>query len=209
MRCRAADYEGQQDKAIALLKQAVAIDSDFAMASRALGGCAANVGQRDSYRGIHRRDQASGPPHRARAVLHSGRLLPHRHSDFARAAPAYEALLEQHPNEREALNNLALTYNVLGRPLQAESLYQRSIGLDSLYMPAHFNLIVLQLALKRWTEAEASYARATRQLPDMAWIRPPGVWLAEQKGDSPWPRPEPVRSTRDSDPTRLARLRAP
>ena len=72
---------------------------------------------------------------------------------------------------------------MLGRRPQAESLYQRSIALDSLYMPAHFNLIALQLVLKRGTEAEASYARAIRQLPGVPWILPLGVWLAEQKGD--------------------------
>ena len=90
---------------------------------------------------------------------------------------------------------------MLGQRLKAESLYQRSITLDSLYMPAHFNLIALQLGLKRWPEAEASYARAIRQLPGMPWIRTLGVYLAEQKADYATAEFEPVRSIRSSAPT--------
>jgi serine/threonine-protein kinase len=181
---RAADYEGQQEQAIAVLKQAIAFDSDFAMAYRSLGNYAANVGQMDlvtqAFSAAMRREDRLTERER---YLTLGDFYLVAMSDAAKAAPAYEALLRRYPNERHALNNLALTYNMLGQRLKAESLYQRSIAIDSLYMPAHFNLVALQLALKRWPEAEASYARAIRQLPGMPWMQTLGVYLAEQKPD--------------------------
>jgi tetratricopeptide (TPR) repeat protein len=104
-------------------------------------------------------------------------------SEPAKAAAAYEALLERYPEEREALNNLAILYGSLGQRQKAASLLQRAIAIDSLYMPAHVNLILLQIAMKQWPQAQATYERATRQLPSVARIWAVGIWLAEQRGD--------------------------
>jgi serine/threonine-protein kinase len=181
---RAADYEGNEEKAVALLKQVVAMDSGFAMAYRSLGMYAANVGSLDLVvqafsAAIKRLDRLT---ERERYFTLGDYYLIVA-LDLPKAAEAYEALLAQHPDERDALNNLALTYGASGKRQKAESLYQRTIVVDSLYMPAHYNLIMLQGQLKRWSAAESSYVRALRQLPGVGIVRAAGISIAEMRGD--------------------------
>jgi TolB-like protein len=108
---RAGDHEGDQPKAIALLEEAVELDTGFAMAYRALGMYAMNVGQMDRVMraysaAIARSDRLT--ERERQATLGDYHAIVTR--ELPKAAAAYEALLEDHPYEREALNNLALVY---------------------------------------------------------------------------------------------------
>jgi tetratricopeptide (TPR) repeat protein len=181
---RAGDHEGDQPKAIALLEEAVELDTGFAMAYRALGMYAMNVGQMDRVMraysaAIARSDRLT--ERERQATLGDYHAIVTR--ELPKAAAAYEALLEDHPYEREALNNLALVYWGLAQRQRAESLFMRAVAADSSYQQAHNNLILLQVELRRWAGAESSYGRAIRQLPGVPDIRFAGVVLAERRGD--------------------------
>ena len=87
--------------------------------------------------------------------------------DLPRAATAYEAILEDYPNDREALNNLGNVYFGLRRLSQAESLYHRALAVDSLYVSGYNNLMLTQITLKKWDQAQTTYEQAIRQLPNV------------------------------------------
>ena len=85
--------------------------------------------------------------------------------DFQRAATAYEAILEDYPNDREALNNLGNIYWGLRRLAQAESLYQRTLAVDTLYVSGYNNLMLIQIGLKKWNQGETMYEQAIPPTP--------------------------------------------
>jgi len=104
-------------------------------------------------------------------------------AEFPKAVTAYRAVLEDHPDDREALNNLGIAYSSLHQNQRAESLYQRAIAVDSSYLAPYNNLMLVQIALKRLPEAEATYERARRQLPDLPLVWHDGIAIANQQGD--------------------------
>jgi predicted Zn-dependent protease len=124
-----ANNLGDELRALALLEEALAEDSTFAMAHRKLGILLLNT--------------ALDPPRRDSAFTHAYELrerLTDRERWLAEAAylayveedaPAstdrYESLLEAYPTDRVALNNLAIAYRELGRDEEASELYRRSI----------------------------------------------------------------------------------
>jgi serine/threonine-protein kinase len=181
---RAGDHEGNYEKAIAYLEDAVALDTGFAMAYRTLGMYAFNVGRLDrvleGYGAAMRRLDRLTDRERNFTL---GDYYIAVNPDLSRSATAYEAILEDYPNDREALNNLGIVYWALGRWSQAESLYQRAVAVDSFYVAGHGNLILLQIALKNWDQAQTRYAQAIRQLPNVPGLRELGIRLAERSGD--------------------------
>jgi serine/threonine-protein kinase len=181
---RAGDHEGDWDKALTLLGRAIALDSGFAMAYRTLGMYAANLGKPDRVAegydaAMQRLDRLTERERNFTLGDHHLIVEP----DLHKAAAAYEAILEDHPDEREALNNLGNVYAGLGQFTRAESVYRRAIAVDSSYVSAYNNLILVQIALKAWQRAQATFESATRQLPELAWVIEMGIKLAEQSGD--------------------------
>ena len=181
---RAGDHEGDFEKAIAHLEDAVALDTGFAMAYRTIGMYAFNIGRLDrAFEGygaaMQRLDRMTD---RERHFTLGDYYLVVR-PDLPRAATAYGAILEDYPNDREALTHLAHVYWGLRRLSQAESLYQRALAVDSLYVSGYNNLMVLQITLKKWDQAQTTYEQAIRQLPNVPPLRELGIRLAERSGD--------------------------
>jgi serine/threonine-protein kinase len=181
---RAGDHEGDYKNAIADLEEAVALDTGFAMAYRRLGMYAFNIGKLDQgsegyNAAMQRLDRLTD---RERHFTLGDYYLAVK-PDLPRAATAYEAILEDYPNDREALNHLGHVYVGLGRLSQAQSLYQRAVAIDSLYVSGYNNLIVTQITLKNWDQAQTTYEHAIRQLPDVPGLRELGIRLAERSGD--------------------------
>jgi tetratricopeptide (TPR) repeat protein len=177
------DRQYEFDKAIALLREAIAMDSGFAMAYRTMAIYQWNMGDLsgalESFAGaLHRRDRLT---ERDRYLT----LGDYHHARFdpPEAIAAYEELLVNHPEDREALNNLANLYAWLRRYQEAESLFERAVGSDSFFIVAHTNLIMTQLHLRKWPEAWASFARASRLIPHQAQIEIFGVALAGRSRD--------------------------
>jgi serine/threonine-protein kinase len=181
---RAGDHEGDSEKAITHLEQAVALDTGFAMAYRTLGMHAFNTGKLDLvFKGysaaMQRLDRLSDRERQFTLGDYYAFVKP----DLPRATTAYEAVLEDYPNDREALNNLGNVYWGLGRLSQAESLYHRALAVDSLYVQGYSNLMLIQITLKKWDQAQTTYEQAIRRLPSVPYHRVVGIKLAEQSGD--------------------------
>ena len=129
---RARDGAGL-DRAIRLLEQAVAQDSNFAMAWRRLGLYATNPwhgplvlakGESAIRRAYALRDRL---PELERLFVEAS-VATTIDLDLERAATAYLSILEKHPNQASALNNLGVTYNSLGRGPAALDVYRRAIA---------------------------------------------------------------------------------
>ena len=181
---RAGDHEGDFKKAVTHLEQAVALDTGFAMAYRTLGMYSANGGDPErvfeGYAAAMQRLDRLTDRERQFTLGDYYHLIK---SDLPRAATAYEALVENYPNDREALINLGVMYWGLRRLSEAESLFQRALAIDSSYMQAYHGLMQSQITLKKWDQAQTTYEQAIRHLPNVPYFRLDGIQLAERSGD--------------------------
>ena len=181
---RAGDHEGDFEKAVTHLEEAVALDTGFAMAYRTLGMYAWNLGKLDRvFEGygaaMQRLDRLTDRERHFTLGDYYYLVKP----DLPRAATAFEAILKDYPNDREALNNLGNVYWDLGRSSQGDSLYQSAVAVDSLYVSGYHNLMLSQITLKKWDQAQTTYEQAIRQLPNVPVLRVDGIQLAERSGD--------------------------
>ena len=118
-----ANAEGDTERSIALLREAIALDTGFAMAYRRLGVLIGNSGGRRS-------EQVDAL---SRAYAHRDRLTDRERyltlgtyhmqvsGDRERAAASYRSLLDEHPNDVVALNNLSIILSESGNFAQAEA----------------------------------------------------------------------------------------
>ena len=181
---RAGDHEANFEKAVTHLEEAVALDTGFAMAYRTLGMHSANLGKLDRmFEGyeaaMQRLDRLTDRERHFTLGDYYFVVKP----DLPRAATAYEAILEDYPNEREALIGLGNVYWALRRLSPAESLYQRALAVDSSYFQGYNGLMLLQITLKQWDQAQTTYEQAIRHLPNVPYLRELGIRLAERSGD--------------------------
>jgi tetratricopeptide (TPR) repeat protein len=133
---QATDMSNRNDyrRAVALLKEAVALDSTFAMAWRRMGAFMATNQQLAG----EMRDEGVAAVRRAYALRDR---LSHRErghvealhwwvagNDPERAVTSYLALLQEYPDDVAALNNVAVTYGFLGRFAERDDAYRRAIA---------------------------------------------------------------------------------
>ena len=209
---RAGDGDGDFARGVALLEEAVALDTAFATAYRTLGGLYSNLGER-------KREVAA----LTKAYEHRGRLselerahtVAHYHlavtGELHRAAAAYRAALERHPDDSVAINNLGAMSLDMHQPAVAESIFR---GIDTVHACAssclpggHLNLTTALVALGRRPEAERVYARGLSQIPGsriMQWF---GIHFASSAGeyDSAAARALAMKQLYTSDPLDRAR----
>ncbi|MBW8839126.1 MAG: hypothetical protein JF602_04620, partial [Gemmatimonadetes bacterium] len=159
----AGDHEGDFNKAKSLLLQAIELDSGFAMAH--------------SLMALYSGDMAIIFSEYERALAKPDRLTERERllalanfyamtTAFEPSAVTYRTLLENYPNDREALNNLGNTYNFLGEYAKAEPVLHRTIALDSSFWQAYTNLLRAQLGLGKAAEASATGAMIEKRFPD-------------------------------------------
>jgi tetratricopeptide (TPR) repeat protein/tRNA A-37 threonylcarbamoyl transferase component Bud32 len=166
---RANDVEIDYAKAVRLLREAVTIDSSFAMAWRKLGLSLSNA----------RRPRAQVDSALERAYAHRNRLTeierylvtaayyangPGR--DRARAIAAYEAILAA--GDSGPLNNLALRYSSRRDFARAESLYRRARAMNRNFPLATSNLIGALVNEGKIDEAWKLNEDALREFPASA-----------------------------------------
>jgi tetratricopeptide (TPR) repeat protein len=130
---RVGDWERDFGRGIPLLEEAVALDTSFATAWRVLGGYLLAVGERERgveafNKAIQYRDRLTDQERDHTLALYYGEVT----FELDKAAAAYRAALDRHPNDGMALNNLPGIYNTLGQPARAETLYRRLIMNDTL-----------------------------------------------------------------------------
>ena len=168
--------EGLNDnaRAIALLDEAVAADSGFAMAWRKLGSMLANAGERttDAQTSLRRawnlRDRVT---FRERKLIEGAYWIDVA-GNVDSAAAALESLLREYPDDSRAVNNLGVIYVVSGAPAKAEEMYARATALEPENVTSARNLWIVRLRLGEFDSASTAWARVRERVP-------PGLVLDE------------------------------
>jgi eukaryotic-like serine/threonine-protein kinase len=182
---RLMEAEGDSPRAIGLLEEAIAADPEFAMAHRRLGVVLSNRGE-DPARIRAAAQRAYDLRHRLTeveryhtiAVYHS--YVTH---DRDRALQAYRNLLDIHPYDATALNNLGITYSNRGDYERAAEAYSRAIAVDSFNAFPATNIVPTLYNLGRIDEARAAYDRAARRFPAHPLVARAPAQFASAEGD--------------------------
>jgi tetratricopeptide (TPR) repeat protein len=181
----AGDAGGDYVNAVALLKEAVALDTGFATAYRTLGGFQAFLGNR-----------TEAVAAMTKAIRHDDRLTEierehtrgHYHvgvtGQLDQAIAAYRAALEFNPDDSLASHNLGMVYYLMHQPERAESIFRAEIDTLHPWSPGfHFTLTLALVALGRRAEAEQVYAQVARLFPGNRAVAEWGIILAASRGD--------------------------
>jgi tetratricopeptide (TPR) repeat protein/tRNA A-37 threonylcarbamoyl transferase component Bud32 len=160
--------EGGFDKGVALLEEALAIDSGFAMAYRKLAVELGNRGldpermRAAIQKAYDNRDRLSESE---RQLTLAGYYSYGPNPDGQKVLAAYEDLLVRDPNNTTALNNASVWLQEVRQYARAESLATRAVQLEPTAFVFFSNQFASLLELGRLSEAEASYGEAARRLP--------------------------------------------
>jgi DNA-binding SARP family transcriptional activator len=169
---RALDMEGAQVKGRALLEEAVALDSTFAMAHRRLGIELSERGGNEARvrdlmtRAYNYRMRLTDPERYAVEAAYYSYAAPDEDKAFA----AYTAALEADPSYDIPLTNLASIALRHRQWARAESLSRRLIDIQTVTVQGHANLIEAQTYLGKLEAAAATLAHFAATSP-----RNPGV----------------------------------
>jgi eukaryotic-like serine/threonine-protein kinase len=153
---RAVDMERDFSTGIALLEDALAQDSTFAMAWRKLGVALMNGGYPEQRwqdalsRAYAHRDRLTD----RERYMTQGTYYSHAADDPDRATASYRALLDLYPRETGALNNLAVILGSRGDRAGAAELYERALAVDPSMSIYHSNLLVQLVGLGQWERAQ-------------------------------------------------------
>jgi eukaryotic-like serine/threonine-protein kinase len=171
---RFVDVEGNSIRGAELLREAVAIDTTFAMAYRKLGVALSNSGRptaevdsalANAFRYRHRLSE------RERLITEATyyHLGPGR--DREKALRAYESVLAIDPLERVALNNAARLFSGRRQEARAESLYKRAIDAGFASSQAYGNLIPVLFNQGKVEEARATISELQRRYPNVVAVQ--------------------------------------
>jgi eukaryotic-like serine/threonine-protein kinase len=197
--------EGDEGKGIALLEEAIAIDSTFAMAHRRLG---VSLGNRGASR--TRQVEALRRAYEHRSRLTAGERLTtiatyhHRVTgDLPRAITAYRTLLDLDPGRPGALAGLSFLYLLLRQPEQAVEFAELAIAADPTSSTPYFHHAAALFDAGRPGDAEAALVRLQRRFPDH-WLAPfaqVAMQAARGEYDLAQQTAVRVRADRVADPT--------
>lgn len=167
MYARGVEYgrRGEQESAIPLLEQAVALDTAFATAYRALSIYHGNLG-----------NVAAGQRYVGRAYAHIDRLAAREHYlvgalyhaylyRLDSAAYYYELEIERDPGSFVAVNNLGDNYERMGRYEAAAPLYRRAVELERDRASVWVNLASIARTLADTARADSAEAFLAAQYP--------------------------------------------
>jgi eukaryotic-like serine/threonine-protein kinase len=164
---RAMDLARDYDRAIPLLKEAIAEDSAFAMAWRKLAvsyyntfAGRSNVAHATS-RAYELRDRLT---ERERYHMIAFHALTVR-TDVNAAVNAYRSLLELYPTDHAALNNIALAYGRIQENELAAEYYRRALASDSSTAATWTNLAMVEYKLGKRDEARRLLDETARRFP--------------------------------------------
>ncbi len=170
----------------AMLYEAVALDSTFAMAWRRIAASYAAEGsgraaQMAAIENAYRfRDRLSD---NERLTTEAGYHSYGPNPDIDRTIAAYEALLDRDSTSSPALNNGALRYMTKGDYERAEGLLRRAVALPEPFGGSFGNLIQAQVMLGKYAAAESTAAAYRTILPSSAghWVS--DAYIAIARGD--------------------------
>ena len=164
---RAADAARNED-AIALLEEALRIDSTFAMAWRKLGVMLGNsrlnrTREVDAVRRAYELRDRLPERERLNTIAYYYTAV---EVDPNRAISAYEQLLARWPDDVTSLNNVATQYFIKRRFGDAERVARRGLDVSPNTGVLWFNLIDAQTAQGHFPSADSSLARWAQVAPD-------------------------------------------
>jgi eukaryotic-like serine/threonine-protein kinase len=181
---RAAVVEGDFEKLVALLEEAVALDSGFAMAYRSLGiarfysGEAARAVQAISKAYEHRDRLPERERYHTTASYYWEVTV-----ELDKAVATCRKLLETYPDDAEALNTLGHLYFVLRQYAAVDAVLRRAVALPSPAFNSYVNLMRAQVALGKRREAQLTLDQMGQRFPDNGWVQFNAVELAASGGD--------------------------
>jgi DNA-binding SARP family transcriptional activator len=175
-----ANAAREYSRAVALLEEAIALDSNFGMAYRqwvlsinnsrssriGIGGEQSNQGVRMrlmSERAYQHRDRL---PERERLLMES--LHYSLVADRAKRRAADEKLLEKYPRAAGAANAIALALMGQWEFARAESVFTTLIAGDTSVSFPYGNIVSAQIAQGKLADARRSIERLVRRFPDMS-----------------------------------------
>ncbi|HJU73299.1 MAG TPA: protein kinase, partial [Gemmatimonadaceae bacterium] len=183
---RQADELGESERGLALLEEAVKLDTGFAMAWRKIAAVVGNQGnnrqrQMDAAaRAFQHRDQLSQAERLLTEAYYYGNGPA---PDRARALAAYETLLETDPKNATALNNSGVMYLLTRQYDKAADRFRRSLDEKRPGGTSFINLLLTQLHLGQVAAAESTLQQYHERLPNHEWLWE-GEWLVRWgKGD--------------------------
>jgi tetratricopeptide (TPR) repeat protein len=153
---------GDQVQSAELLREAIALDTTFAMAYRrlALSRVISGAERSDALEQAYRLRERLSERERSYVL---GTYYSMR-EDREQAIATYRGLLDTYPDDVTALTNLAYEYLDQRSYARAEPLYRRVVELDSL-SGLYGNLIIAQVALGRLDDARSTTARFREKVP--------------------------------------------
>jgi tetratricopeptide (TPR) repeat protein/TolB-like protein len=182
---RAVEHMDRGDPvpSIPLLRQAVALDTAFASAHRALAVNYGNAGNAaDAMASIDRAYR-----HRERLLdrerFLTGAMYHARRARLDSAAYYYQFAVELDPNDDAAVNNLGDIYERMGRYDDAEPLYLRTVEVNPSNATGYFNLANAQRTLGRHEAADSTLAVMHERFPETLWTVGTAIWNAYDADD--------------------------
>jgi tetratricopeptide (TPR) repeat protein len=158
--------QGKLGEAVPLLRRAVQLRPDFAVAHVNLGSALKDQGKLDEAVACYRR-ALQLKPHVAEAHNNLGVALRDQ-GKIDEALACYRRALELKPDYAEAHNNLGNALRDQGKLDEALARYRRALELKPEYAEPHSNLGNLLKDQRKLDEALACYRRALELKPDFA-----------------------------------------
>jgi tetratricopeptide (TPR) repeat protein len=149
----------QGERVIDLLRQAVTIDPEFAMAWRKLSSAYNNSLRFDlmaeaGRRAYEHRDRLTERERYLTEAAYYSTVL----NDDARTIAAYQSVLRSDPDNATALNNISNAFNRVGEIEEANAMLRRAVDGPGRTITAYSNLVLSEVALGRY-EAAADVLR--------------------------------------------------
>ena len=167
------------DQAIALLDEAIALDSSFGMAWRKLAVADEDRRIEAATRAYELRDRLTERERYHTIGIYHGFVT--QNSD--EAITAYRALIDAYPDDATALNNLAVNYLESGQLDLAAEMFARAVRADPYTAHYYANLFDVLYSAGRPDSARAVLHTFAEQFPDhpnVAWGR---FWFAYADAD--------------------------
>ncbi|HKT61892.1 MAG TPA: hypothetical protein VJQ46_17675, partial [Gemmatimonadales bacterium] len=180
----AHDIEGDRPKARLLYEEAVALDSEFAMAWRGLATIYTVLGPRSAMidaatRAYRHRDRLTD---RERALV-TGLYHNVVTQDYEASLASYEDLLRRYPNDPSVLGSAGFMNFRLRNFDRAQDKYDRALRVDSTVAPLHFGFIESALNRNDTAAAVRGIARLRASLPENLFAEWEEIYLAEARRD--------------------------
>jgi eukaryotic-like serine/threonine-protein kinase len=183
---RFVDVEGNPFRGAEVLREAIRLDSTFAMAYRKLGVALNNAGRPrievdSALQMAYRYRDRLSDRERLMTVATYYHLGPGR--DRNKALEAYEGVLAIDPYERGALNNAANIYSARRQEARAESLYKHAIAAGLGSSQNYGNIIPVLFNQGKIEEARAAMAELQQRYPNVIGARTALASYHYAKGD--------------------------